>query len=390
MRSKSTTPTHLFVAAAFHAREREWSTKLLIRMLVLADNTHINRELECTSFDQKVVAKVELLERKKGVGCRWRSFFVDCAFSNPRIDKFNLTLRHDALKHTIDVQKAGHRHHSLVVCYSRAFRLERWQSVISAIHFYSYQQVDFLDIRLASAVDSVYELLRAYEAEGRIQLRPALILPSLSDLIDYDANEEVDVYHQTLNYDACLYEHREMADFIIFADFDDLLHGPILKELKRLTANYPLAASFEFAWPPAAILDVKEPAKFELKSFVESLTWSSTGVDLPLYGKSVVRPLRIRHSFVHRPLLPEVQLVNRFEHHYLPNSSIVFVHARHFVEQEFFDSNDLKHAQRSRVNFTALTDDFLRFLNLVSSITNFFSLLRCNSRVFGTTTAIVF
>lgn len=70
----------------------------------------------------------------------------------------------------------------------------------------------------------------------------------------YDPNEEIDVVNQVLNFDNCLYEYKDSAEFMAFVDFDDLIQPQkymnIYDELKYFAFMYPNAASFEFQWPP--------------------------------------------------------------------------------------------------------------------------------------------
>jgi hypothetical protein len=50
----------------------------------------------------------------------------------------------------------------------------------------------------------------------------------------------------------CLYEHRESAEFIVFADMDDLIipkeYQNLYEEVFALSQQFPQASSFGFLW----------------------------------------------------------------------------------------------------------------------------------------------
>lgn len=114
---------------------------------------------------------------------------------------------------------------------------------------YKFHGVDLMVIPIISVIKEMFEILRAYESEGIVRLKRAALIPNIDDL-DYNPNAEVDWFLQVLNFDECLYEYRESADFVAFADLDDIMvprHSTNLHtELMQLSQANPTLASFEF------------------------------------------------------------------------------------------------------------------------------------------------
>lgn len=156
---------------------------------------------------------------------------------------------------------------------SRMFLFENWQLLISSLELYRHHGVDLIVTYISSVITDLYRILKAYEAEGVLMLKPAIrfskpvsacrLLRMLAlrtvfkaDL-DYDPNVENEWYNQDATYNSCLYEFKESAEFIMIADWDDVFipkhHENYYNELLWLTDLYPKAASFIFQRPQTTI-----------------------------------------------------------------------------------------------------------------------------------------
>jgi hypothetical protein len=56
---------------------------------------------------------------------------------------------------------------------------ERWQSALTALQMYKFHGVDLMVLPVISMITQMYEILRAYEAEGLIRLKPASVIPKI-------------------------------------------------------------------------------------------------------------------------------------------------------------------------------------------------------------------
>lgn len=102
---------------------------------------------------------------------------------------------------------------------------ENWQLLISSIEIYKHYGADLIVTYLDSLLTGIYTILRAYEAEGLLMLKPAVRFIKPHD-IPYDPNSENEWYNQDTTYNSCLYEFKESAQFILIADWDDVICFP--------------------------------------------------------------------------------------------------------------------------------------------------------------------
>lgn len=109
-------------------------------------------------------------------------------------------------------------------------------------------KVDLIVIPLFSALKSVFELIKAYEEDGIVRIKPGIKFPYSYEYMRYNPNMETEFNAQILMAHDCFYEYRESADFIALLDLDDLLittNFDSLSENFRLsTQQFPNAAFF--------------------------------------------------------------------------------------------------------------------------------------------------
>ena len=67
----------------------------------------------------------------------------------------------------------------LVVCFSRMFAYEKWQTAIAAIELYMLHGADLMIVPIASVIHDLFLVLRAYEESGaNIRMQPAVRISS--------------------------------------------------------------------------------------------------------------------------------------------------------------------------------------------------------------------
>lgn len=93
--------------------------------------------------------------------------------------------------------------------------------------------------------EGIYRLLRLYEDEGLLTLKKAFILPKI-DSMPYDPNSASIWNNENLHYNDCLYEYREVANYISVHSPDEILMAPmnelILPIIEKTFTDTPKAA----------------------------------------------------------------------------------------------------------------------------------------------------
>ncbi|KAL3115580.1 hypothetical protein niasHT_014257 [Heterodera trifolii] len=116
----------------------------------------------------------------------------------------------------------------IVVCPGRVFLFEQWHLLLTSLELHRLHRVDLVLVHVLSVHPSVFSLLRLYEKEGFVWVRPSLQLPSAEsgNSPTFDANSETLWNNQLVNFHDCLYTFKESSAFIAFPDWDDLLLTP--------------------------------------------------------------------------------------------------------------------------------------------------------------------
>ncbi|KAL3075491.1 hypothetical protein niasHS_011998 [Heterodera schachtii] len=196
-------------------------------------------------------------------------------------------------KLTLYPKVPSYKSRGLVLCISRVFLFEKWQLLITA---------------LETAILAVYELMKAYEREGLLRVRPGIRFPHQRGM-PWDPNAETEFNGQILLAHDCFYEYRHSAQFIGLIDWDDLLvpsrHFATLPEaFAAASAAHPdtgyflvnkLEASFEEQL-------VTKPSRFSLRKVLRH------GIRIAqMYNdeKMVVRPTQLRGFWMHNSFLLE-------------------------------------------------------------------------------------
>lgn len=60
---------------------------------------------------------------------------------------------------------------------------ERWQIALATLELYQLHGVDLMVIPIASVIDQLHIILKAYEKTGRVRLKPAVRIPHFVSVI---------------------------------------------------------------------------------------------------------------------------------------------------------------------------------------------------------------
>jgi hypothetical protein len=59
------------------------------------------------------------------------------------------------------------------------FFFERWQAALTALQMYKFHGVDMMVLPVISMIKEMYEILRAYEIENIVRIKPAAVIPNI-------------------------------------------------------------------------------------------------------------------------------------------------------------------------------------------------------------------
>jgi hypothetical protein len=77
------------------------------------------------------------------------------------------------------VRKANPQQHDVVVCFARMFMFDNWRVALAAIELYRTHGASLISIPIISVIDSLYDILKAYEKAGIVKLTDGVILPQM-------------------------------------------------------------------------------------------------------------------------------------------------------------------------------------------------------------------
>ncbi|KAL3073947.1 hypothetical protein niasHT_036035 [Heterodera trifolii] len=276
---------------------------------------------------------------------------------------------------------------ALVLCISRIFLFEKWQLLIACLEAYRLFKVDLVVAYVQSAILSVFELMRAYEKDGILKIRPGIRFPHHRGM-KWNPNAETEFNGQILLAHECFYEHRESAKFIGLLDLDDLLVPS--KNFPGLPAAF--SAAFQLHPDTAYFLvnkidssfveqNVSSPTEFSLrKLFTDGIRAAET------YNaeKLVVRPKAVRGFWIHNAqnLEPNKRAVRL-----LTNYSLIFHLANDLkVDPEEFRNPFMANYDINIMNnhSTLLLKQFMN-LQLPSAQPFFDALLQCHDQIISYT-----
>ncbi|CAK5080342.1 unnamed protein product [Meloidogyne enterolobii] len=166
---------------------------------------------------------------------------------------------------------------------------------------YRLLNVNLVVAHIQSAITSVYNLLKLYEREGILSVRPGIRFPHSKNM-QWDPNAETEFNGQILLAHECFYEFRENTEFIGLIDWDDLLlpsrnFVDLPSVFKEALIKYPNTAYFLVNKLEAKFEEKSQnPRLFNLRNLMEKGIMMSH-----IYNdeKMVVRPKKLRGFWMH-------------------------------------------------------------------------------------------
>ncbi|TMS37476.1 hypothetical protein L596_004399 [Steinernema carpocapsae] len=240
-------------------------------------------------------AKTEIVVHAPGQ-CQFTTFVARCA-TVMEPSEVALGIYPEALQ-KIPFSKANHQPRKLVVCMSRMYYFENWQLLFTSLQVYRHFGADLMVTYIESILANLNTILRAYEQEGFVMAKPGLRMFRAPGM-PYDPNAESEWGNQLSVYNSCLFEFKESAEFMIFADWDDVFipnnHPSYFEELRFAFHNHPTAAALVFPRINARVLVSDDPRAFNISYTYNTLhPLRSLGA-----GKYAAIPSLIKGSWVH-------------------------------------------------------------------------------------------
>ncbi|KAI6200747.1 Glycosyltransferase family 92 protein [Aphelenchoides besseyi] len=376
--------THMFVVASFYYKTSKSFSPNTIAIVYAARKHAIDFPITCHSRDayaksHHAIAKTEMA-LVAPVQCKWTIMIALCPVIESTVE---FTLEGDpGRQQMLPFQPADSIPRRFAVCMSRMFLFENWQLLISALEIYRHYGADLLVTYVESLLTDIHTILKAYEREGVLMVKPAVRLFKPDD-INYDPNEENEWYNQDATYNSCLYEFKDSAEFILIADWDDVLvpngHLNYIDEMYWLTEMHPHAAAFIFQRSQTTLHSLHSPYEFNLRGLIEQAEHSEVEF---VTGKFVGRPERIDGIWLHAPsrVRSDYEVVELSPNH---------ARVHHFRRWDFNGTNFLNRtsflpgedAERSFVQFIERNNLTQTFLNLPDSFPYYEELVACYRRM---------
>ncbi|KAI1691173.1 glycosyltransferase family 92 domain-containing protein [Ditylenchus destructor] len=139
------------------------------------------------------------------------------------------------------------------VCYAPLYFTEHWQLILAGLHIYRHFGVGLQIFYIQSVGEGIWELLQAYKEEGVLEFEP-WTLSKLDEEsiveIGLDPRLEFEWRNQPAAYTDCILKYKEIAQFLIMADLDDIwfphMANTFMDEFRLLSKQFPTAAAFYY------------------------------------------------------------------------------------------------------------------------------------------------
>ncbi|CAD5213651.1 unnamed protein product [Bursaphelenchus okinawaensis] len=254
--------------------------------------TQEHMPLSCVS-DSNEKAHAKFAFTDGGFLCSWKNYQIICNFNKP-VESVRL-VDESGYGPTIPVMKPVTGNIPLVACLSRTFYFDNWPVLLAALEMYAALGVSEFDLRIMNIIKEIHDLLKLYETKINLNVEPGLVIPKIAG---YDPNVRTAAINQRMCYNECFYKYREAAEFILFADLDDVIFATtlnLLVEAWKYHSLHPDVAGFEFLWRNAEYNKVPSTSSFSLGDIFNGLEIEK----LQDVGKSIVIPKKLPFSTLH-------------------------------------------------------------------------------------------
>uniref|UniRef100_A0A914PMH5 Glycosyltransferase family 92 protein n=1 Tax=Panagrolaimus davidi TaxID=227884 RepID=A0A914PMH5_9BILA len=253
--------------------------------------------------------------------CLMHTFIASCpTISNPTSIYVTASHKSDIIK--LPLRYANAERLPIVSCVSSLYFAERWQIIAINIEWYSYFGVNRQGYYLISAMEGIYELLKAYEKLKMIDIHHW----NIPDIPELNSRQELDSRDIAGSLNDCYINYREAADFIIVHDVDDLIYikqgAPFYPAFKQHWQEFPLTKTLNLT---ARTVEMEAENGYEKFSMLN--TFQTMNV-LPerIYGKSIYNTSLIESVWIHWP----TEFDKRLKSMTLDEKDAVLIHARTF------------------------------------------------------------
>ncbi|CAD5224986.1 unnamed protein product [Bursaphelenchus xylophilus] len=317
---------HIFVASAHVLHNEFRPNTYTVRLNAMARDlsVHLARHhsevngMYCKS-DNGEVAQFRLYLMDAPPACAWKNYFIDCEFLSPVEAVEIVSVDSSGTGFPIELTPNQIEKRNLVVCFARTFYFENWQVLLVLFEIYRHHGVDQFVLPIISITEKIYEFLERYKNYIILRLKKGFLLPEIKGLPN--PNFETDSLNLILSSNECLFEYRNSAEFLIFADTDDLIlpnSGESLVDFARdLLSHNRMASSFEFMWK-----GIQFPIRHKAEAFSLTGIMNNTfTIRTNTIGKSILMPKRVAMAVIHAPWTSN-QRVHPYEHIKFENGKV--------------------------------------------------------------------
>ncbi|CAD5227217.1 unnamed protein product [Bursaphelenchus xylophilus] len=272
-------------------------------MLAVGTKDTVDNDLVCATEKEEV--PVKWISANHDDNCNWRPYFLDCTFASS-VDQFEVKRRRtpDGEKNmAVDARALVSEKLPVTVCFNQMYMFERWQTALAVLQLYQAYGASALVIPIHSVIEELYDVLEYFEKRmDGIRIDTAPVLPNIPEL-GFDVSSQIEKAGWLLSANECLYVYRRAAEFIIFADYDELIiprfSNHLYEELWALSRQYPSVASFEFRLATASANQYQSPQHFRIQEFAKTALVQQVAP----FGIPAVIANRTERPFLHNPLI---------------------------------------------------------------------------------------
>ncbi|UMM12513.1 hypothetical protein L5515_001254 [Caenorhabditis briggsae] len=316
-------PYDVFVYSAFYFNQSKSLGESSIVILMTADfevlDTIKKLDLLVINATNRGMATAELERVTIHDACKWIAMTATAeVVKNPSLLFVSLGGNHAP----IPFEVVSTEPKPVVMCISPLFAAENWQNLLVALHVYKRFGAH-MHLYIRSVVSPMLEILRVYEQEGYVTLKPWNRINLLNrDERDFNPNLNVEFRSQAAAQTDCLLRYKEASEFIAFLDLDDLIlprmANSYLNEFRFLAAENPTVAYFTYTKQNTRTRAYKRANVFSVEHVLRSVQFEQTTET----GKMVAIPSKVNNTWIHwthktvkkLEVDPEFNSITHFKH----------------------------------------------------------------------------